>query len=192
MAVLLYGGAKQSELNFVSRVPGRACCEVKGWGGVHLSSEADHNRFVTVIDSSFPRLSHPANTFPEMADISKRQKTVVVGAGPVGALAALYAAKRGHDVEVYELRSGASLPWDGRLFLFCQATSGIDAILNMRKLGLFEFLSSCDFVCNYLGSSVERCGSTRNATHGSRDLVKMALADKSFRIESFVKFSRPF
>lgn len=36
----------------------------------------------------------------------KRQKTVVIGAGPVGALAALYAAQRGHDVEVYELRNG--------------------------------------------------------------------------------------
>jgi 2-polyprenyl-6-methoxyphenol hydroxylase-like FAD-dependent oxidoreductase len=36
------------------------------------------------------------------------QKTVIVGAGPVGALAALYAAQRGHDVEVYELRSGTS------------------------------------------------------------------------------------
>jgi kynurenine 3-monooxygenase len=35
-----------------------------------------------------------------------RQKTIVVGAGPVGALAALYAAQRGHDVEVYELRGG--------------------------------------------------------------------------------------
>ncbi|CAK7221219.1 kynurenine 3-monooxygenase, mitochondrial precursor [Sporothrix bragantina] len=34
-----------------------------------------------------------------------RQKTVVVGAGPVGSLAALYAAQRGHDVEVYELRN---------------------------------------------------------------------------------------
>ncbi|KAB8336853.1 hypothetical protein FH972_021161 [Carpinus fangiana] len=33
------------------------------------------------------------------------QKTVVIGAGPVGALAAIYAAKRGHEVEVYELRS---------------------------------------------------------------------------------------
>lgn len=37
------------------------------------------------------------------------QKTVVVGAGPVGALAALYAAQRGDDVEVYELRSGTLL-----------------------------------------------------------------------------------
>ncbi len=36
------------------------------------------------------------------------QKYVVVGAGPVGSLAALYAAKRGHDVEIYELRSGKS------------------------------------------------------------------------------------
>lgn len=36
----------------------------------------------------------------------KSQKFVVVGAGPVGSLAALYAAKRGHDVEIYELRGG--------------------------------------------------------------------------------------
>lgn len=35
-----------------------------------------------------------------------KQKVVVIGAGPVGALAALYAAGRGHDVEVYELRGG--------------------------------------------------------------------------------------
>lgn len=35
-----------------------------------------------------------------------KQKVVVVGAGPVGSLAALYAASRGDDVEVYELRGG--------------------------------------------------------------------------------------
>jgi kynurenine 3-monooxygenase len=45
-----------------------------------------------------------------MAEKSKRQKTVVIGAGPVGALAALYAAQRGHDVEVYELRRGMLFP----------------------------------------------------------------------------------
>ena len=33
-------------------------------------------------------------------------KTIVVGAGPVGTLAALYAAVRGDEVEVYELRDG--------------------------------------------------------------------------------------
>lgn len=34
------------------------------------------------------------------------QKVVVIGAGPVGSLAALYAASRGNSVEIYELRSG--------------------------------------------------------------------------------------
>jgi kynurenine 3-monooxygenase len=45
-----------------------------------------------------------------MAEMRKSQKTVVIGAGPVGALVALYAAQRGHDVEIYELRSGAFPP----------------------------------------------------------------------------------
>jgi len=35
-----------------------------------------------------------------------RQKIIVVGAGPVGSLAALYAAQRGHEVEIDELRPG--------------------------------------------------------------------------------------
>ena len=37
---------------------------------------------------------------------SEVQKVIVVGAGPVGALAALYAGKRGDEVHVYELRDG--------------------------------------------------------------------------------------
>jgi len=37
---------------------------------------------------------------------SKKQKMIVIGAGPVGTLGALYAAQRGHDVEIYDLRSG--------------------------------------------------------------------------------------
>jgi len=41
-----------------------------------------------------------------MSEDTKRQKIVVVGAGPVGALTAIYAAQRGHDVELYELRNG--------------------------------------------------------------------------------------
>ena len=36
----------------------------------------------------------------------QKEKVVVVGAGPAGALAALYAARAGNDVEVYELRGG--------------------------------------------------------------------------------------
>ena len=39
----------------------------------------------------------------------RKQKVVIVGAGPVGSLAALYAAARGDDVELYELRGGKSV-----------------------------------------------------------------------------------
>ncbi len=35
-----------------------------------------------------------------------KQKIIVVGAGPVGSLAAIYAANRGDNVEIYELRNG--------------------------------------------------------------------------------------
>ena len=45
----------------------------------------------------------------DMEGSSNRQKIVVVGAGPVGALAALYAATRGDIVEVYELRAGTHM-----------------------------------------------------------------------------------
>lgn len=45
------------------------------------------------------------STDPTMST-AKAEKIVVIGAGPVGALAALYAASRGYDVEVYELRGG--------------------------------------------------------------------------------------
>lgn len=38
--------------------------------------------------------------------MSSQQKIVVVGGGPVGALSALYAARRGYQVELYELRDG--------------------------------------------------------------------------------------
>lgn len=44
-----------------------------------------------------------------MAEKSSKQKVIVVGAGPVGSLAALYSAARGDDVEVYELRGGMTI-----------------------------------------------------------------------------------
>lgn len=38
--------------------------------------------------------------------MSAKTKVIIVGAGPVGSLAALYSAQRGYDVEIYELRNG--------------------------------------------------------------------------------------
>ena len=48
---------------------------------------------------------HLIDIVDTMIEVSKAQKILVVGAGPVGALAALYAAERGDDVHVYELRA---------------------------------------------------------------------------------------
>jgi hypothetical protein len=46
--------------------------------------------------------------FRQQTAMEKKQKIAVIGAGPVGSLAALYAANRGEHVEIYELRSGES------------------------------------------------------------------------------------
>lgn len=43
--------------------------------------------------------------------MSAKTKVIVVGAGPVGSLAALYSAQRGYDVEIYELRNGTFTTW---------------------------------------------------------------------------------
>lgn len=42
----------------------------------------------------------------------KKRKILITGAGPVGALAAIYAARRDYVVEVYELRDGAYVSYE--------------------------------------------------------------------------------
>lgn len=69
------------------------------------------------------------------------QKVLVVGAGPVGALAALYAGKRGDDVHVYELR-------DGELFYTCLFQHNIPLVI-VRPSGdsvFIQFVSYKAFV----------------------------------------------
>ncbi|PQE09003.1 kynurenine 3-monooxygenase protein [Rutstroemia sp. NJR-2017a WRK4] len=75
---------------------------------------------------------------------SSRQKTVVIGAGPVGALAALYAAQRGDDVAIYELRSDLRDPSTTPLNFtksinLALSERGINA---MRQSGRTELLES--------------------------------------------------
>lgn len=59
-------------------------------------------------NSTLANLQTAACLWPAMAALS-RQKVVIVGAGPVGSLAALYAASRGDQVELYELRGGMEM-----------------------------------------------------------------------------------
>ena len=76
------------------------------------------------------------------------QKVVVVGAGPVGALAALYAAKRGDEVHVYELRDGKRpiFKYLDLLSNLCFTPSQLQGPshllpINSRRLPVLTFLS---------------------------------------------------
>ncbi|KAL2060729.1 hypothetical protein VTL71DRAFT_9370 [Oculimacula yallundae] len=78
-----------------------------------------------------------------MASKERRQKIVVVGAGPVGALAAIYAAQRGHDVEIYELRSDLRDPSTtplnfSRSINLALSERGINAMRHSDRPGLLE------------------------------------------------------
>ncbi|KAK0118469.1 kynurenine 3-monooxygenase, mitochondrial precursor [Cadophora gregata] len=78
-----------------------------------------------------------------MAVEGERQKIVVVGAGPVGALAAIYAAQRGHDVEIYELRSDLRDPSTtplnfSRSINLALSERGINAMRHSGRTDLLE------------------------------------------------------
>ncbi|KAF3764654.1 FAD/NAD(P)-binding domain-containing protein [Cryphonectria parasitica EP155] len=66
--------------------------------------------------------------------MSSSTKVVVVGAGPVGSLAALYAAQRGHDVEIYELRNDLRDPSTVPL----NFTKSINLALSVRGITAME------------------------------------------------------
>jgi kynurenine 3-monooxygenase len=74
---------------------------------------------------------------------SSRQKVVVVGAGPVGSLAALYAASRGDEVEVYELRGDlrdpATVPLNfTKSINLALSERGIASIQQSHRSGLID------------------------------------------------------
>lgn len=78
-----------------------------------------------------------------MAEVHKAQKVVVVGAGPVGALAALYAANRGDDVHVYELRADLRDPSTTPLNFtksinLALSERGINSMRQSQSVGLLE------------------------------------------------------
>ena len=78
------------------------------------------------------------------------QKVIVVGAGPVGALAALYAGKRGDEVHVYELRDGE---WFQSSVTFSAVYSKIlylFVVLLFPRNGCFFSLSPTTLCSEYL------------------------------------------
>ncbi|KAJ5550771.1 hypothetical protein N7535_001289 [Penicillium sp. DV-2018c] len=83
-----------------------------------------------------------------------RQKVIVVGAGPVGALAALYAASRGDEVEVYELRGDLRDPTTVPL----NFTKSINLALSERGITAMRHSGRDDLVDNVMHEAIPMHG----------------------------------
>ncbi|CAG8002996.1 unnamed protein product, partial [Penicillium nalgiovense] len=83
-----------------------------------------------------------------------RQKVVVVGAGPVGSLAALYAASRGDEVEVYELRGDLRDPTTVPL----NFTKSINLALSERGITSMRHSGRDDLINNVLREAIPMHG----------------------------------
>ncbi|KAJ5294337.1 hypothetical protein PENANT_c006G00019 [Penicillium antarcticum] len=83
-----------------------------------------------------------------------KQKVVVVGAGPVGSLAALYAASRGDEVEVYELRGDLRDPTTVPL----NFTKSINLALSERGLNSMLHSDRADLIDNVLRDAIPMHG----------------------------------
>ncbi|KAL1959183.1 hypothetical protein VTO42DRAFT_2688 [Malbranchea cinnamomea] len=78
-----------------------------------------------------------------MPESARRQKVVIVGAGPVGSLAALYAARRGDLVEMYELRGDlrdpSTIPLNfTKSINLALSERGINSIRQVNRPGFVE------------------------------------------------------
>ncbi|KAI1372400.1 FAD/NAD(P)-binding domain-containing protein [Hypoxylon crocopeplum] len=89
------------------------------------------------------------------------QKYVVVGAGPVGSLAALYAAKRGHDVEIYELRGDLRDPSTTPL----NFTKSINLALSERGINAMRHADQQDLLDHVFSATIPMRG---RMIHGKR------------------------
>ncbi|KAK3902632.1 hypothetical protein C8A05DRAFT_33638 [Staphylotrichum tortipilum] len=93
--------------------------------------------------------------------MAKKQKVIVVGAGPVGSLAALYAANRGDNVEIYELRSDLRDPSTTPL----NFTKSINLALSERGINAMRHAGQPKLIEHVMGATIPMRG---RMIHGRR------------------------
>ncbi|KAI1502547.1 hypothetical protein F5X99DRAFT_379090 [Biscogniauxia marginata] len=96
------------------------------------------------------------------------QKYVVVGAGPVGSLAALYAAKRGHDVEIYELRSDLRDPSTTPL----NFTKSINLAMSERGINAMRHADQDKLIDHVFSTAIPMRGRMIHGKRGNGELYE--------------------
>lgn len=105
-----------------------------------------------------------------MPQESERAKVVVVGAGPVGALAALYAAQRGNDVEVYELRNDLRDPTTTPL----NFTKSINLALSERGINAMRHSGRSDLLDRVINETIPMKGRMVHGRSVSGELTEQS------------------
>ncbi|AEO68139.1 uncharacterized protein THITE_2117536 [Thermothielavioides terrestris NRRL 8126] len=98
----------------------------------------------------------------------KKQKTVVIGAGPVGSLAALYAANRGDDVEIYELRSDLRDPSTTPL----NFTKSINLALSERGINAMRHAGQPKLIDHVMAATIPMRGRMIHGRRANGDLYE--------------------
>ncbi|RKU41323.1 kynurenine 3-monooxygenase, mitochondrial precursor (Biosynthesis of nicotinic acid protein 4) [Coniochaeta pulveracea] len=93
--------------------------------------------------------------------MGEKKKVLVVGAGPVGSLAALYAAQRGDDVEIYELRNDLRDPTTTPL----NFTKSINLALSERGINAMRRAGRQDLLDHVMSATIPMRG---RMIHGRR------------------------
>ncbi|KAH8881689.1 kynurenine 3-monooxygenase [Thozetella sp. PMI_491] len=97
-----------------------------------------------------------------------KQKVIVVGAGPVGSLAALYAATRGDEVEIYELRNDLRDPSTTPL----NFTKSINLALSERGINAMRHSGHPELLQHVLGATIPMRGRMIHGRHPNGELYE--------------------
>ncbi|KAL8392345.1 hypothetical protein RB595_002512 [Gaeumannomyces hyphopodioides] len=114
--------------------------------------------------------------------MGSNQKVVVVGAGPVGSLAALYAAQRGHEVEIYELRDDLRDPSTTPL----NFTRSINLALSERGINALRHAGQPRLLEHVLAATIPMRG---RMIHGKRPSGELTEAPQDYDIHGRTIFA---